>query len=263
MRGWLIVEFCVLFIALPVAFYVLWLTGQTPPMIPTLLVAFVGCLLFLLFDRRFNKRNLWRPRRLPKEAPRIALFFLAGAVGMAGVVLLLAPEQFLSFPRRNTRVWAIIMVLYPIFSVYPQELVYRTFLFHRYKPLFRSQTALILASAFAFGLMHIVFHHWLSVAMTFAGGLLFAWTYARTRSTLAASVEHALYGCFVFTVGLGSFFYSGAARARANGGGDRAAVEDLPAVDPSLDPVVLIERIGAEWLEAIATLLAGAQSLLG
>lgn len=260
MRGWLIVEFCVLFVALPLAFYFLWLAGQTPPMIPTLLVAFVGCLLFLIFDRRFNKRNLWRPRRIPREAPRIAMFFLAGAVCMAGIVLLLAPDEFLSLPRDRTRLWAFIMVLYPIFSVYPQELVYRTFLFHRYKPLFRSQTGLILASAFAFGLMHIVFHHWLSVVMTFAGGLLFAWTYARTRSTLAASVEHALYGCFVFTVGLGSFFYSGAARDRANG--DRAAA-DLPAVDPGLDPVMLIESVGAERIEAIATLLAGAQTLLG
>jgi membrane protease YdiL (CAAX protease family) len=249
MRGWLLVEFVFLFVALPVAFYLLLRAGQEPPMIPTLLVAFVGCMLFLLFDRRFNRRNLWRPRRLPSEAPRIAMFFVAGAIGMAGVVLLLAPEEFLSFPRRNTRVWAIIMVLYPVFSVYPQELVYRTFLFHRYKPLFRSQAGLILASAFAFGLMHIVFHHWLSVAMTFAGGLLFAWTYARTRSTLAATVEHALYGCFVFTVGLGSFFYSGGARERVNGRHDQAAASPSPEVDASLEPGVLVERIAPEGAE--------------
>jgi membrane protease YdiL (CAAX protease family) len=252
MRGWLIVEFCFLFVALPVAFAVMLLSGIRPFMIPTLLIAFVGCLLFLIFDRRFNRRNLWRSRTLPSEAPRIAMFFLAGAVCMAGVVLLLAPERFLSFPRENTRVWAIIMILYPVFSVYPQELVYRTFLFHRYRTLFRSQAALILASAFAFGLMHIVFLHWLSVLMTFAGGLLFAWTYARTRSTLAVTVEHALYGCFVFTVGLGSFFYGGAAFQRANGHRERAAITApaLPAVDASLDPVVLVEGVGPESVEA-------------
>lgn len=39
-----------------------------------------------------------------------------------------------------------------------------------------------------------------------AAGVLFAWTYERTRSTLAVSVEHALFGCWMFTVGLGSFF---------------------------------------------------------
>lgn len=249
MRGWLLVEFVFLFVALPVAFYLLQRFGAFAPMIPTLLVAFVGCLLFLLLDRRFNRRHLWSARSLREEGPRIAMLFIAGAIGMAGVVLLLWPEQFLAFPRRNTRVWAIIMIAYPVFSVYPQELVYRAFLFHRYRSLFRSETALIFASAGAFGLMHIVFQHWLSVAMTFAGGLLFAWTYARSRSMFATTVEHALYGCFVFTVGLGTFFYSGGARERINGRHEQAAVAPSPAVDAGLEPGVLVERIAPEGVE--------------
>jgi hypothetical protein len=43
--------------------------------------------------------------------------------------------------------------------------------------------------------------------MTLLGGTLFAFTYHRTRSLLACSVEHALYGCFVFTIGLEQLFY--------------------------------------------------------
>jgi hypothetical protein len=42
-----------------------------------------------------------------------------------------------------------------------------------------------------------------------AGGLLFAVTYHRTASAFAAAVEHALYGCFLITLGLGRFVYSG------------------------------------------------------
>ena len=47
--------------------------------------------------------------------------------------------------------------------------------------------------------------------MTAAGGWLFARDYARHRSLTLVCLEHAAYGCVIFTVGLGRFFYSGAA----------------------------------------------------
>jgi hypothetical protein len=33
-----------------------------------------------------------------------------------------------------------------------------------------------------------------------------------TGSLLTSSIEHALYGCWLFTVGLGQFFYHGRVR---------------------------------------------------
>jgi hypothetical protein len=39
--------------------------------------------------------------------------------------------------------------------------------------------------------------------------VLFAWTYDRTRSTLAVTIEHAIYGWWVFFTGLGWFVYAG------------------------------------------------------
>jgi membrane protease YdiL (CAAX protease family) len=68
---------------------------------------------------------------------------------------------------------------------------------------------MIVASAAAFAFLHIVFRNTLAVALTFAGGLLFAFRYAETDSLLTSSVEHALYGCWLFTVGLGQYFYHG------------------------------------------------------
>lgn len=47
--------------------------------------------------------------------------------------------------------WALVIVLYPILSVYPQELIFRAFLFHRYAPLFGNGVGLVAASAAAFG----------------------------------------------------------------------------------------------------------------
>ena len=48
----------------------------------------------------------------------------------------------------------------------------------------------------------------LSVLLTVIGGLLFGWTWLRTHSIWLVSLEHALFGCFAFTVGLARYFHS-------------------------------------------------------
>jgi membrane protease YdiL (CAAX protease family) len=67
------------------------------------------------------------------------------------------------------------------------------------------------ASATLFGLHHYIFHNWLAVALTLLGGIKFVLTYRRSRSLPLTCVEHAIYGCLVFTVGLGVFFHGGSA----------------------------------------------------
>jgi membrane protease YdiL (CAAX protease family) len=105
------------------------------------------------------------------------------------------------------------MLFYPVLSVYPQELAFRAYFFHRYAPVFRSKIAMILASAVAFGYAHIILHNWIAIIFTTVGGLLFAVTYWRTRSLLATCLEHAIYGCYIFTVGWGWYFYGGSLRS--------------------------------------------------
>lgn len=63
-----------------------------------------------------------------------------------------------------------------------------------------------MAWVFSFG--HIIYYHPFSLLATLVGGYLFAYTYWKSRSLLAASMEHALYGCFLYTIGLGRFFYT-------------------------------------------------------
>jgi uncharacterized protein len=104
------------------------------------------------------------------------------------------------------------MVLYPLLSVVPQTLIYRAFLFERYREIFRGQAVLIAASAVSFAWLHIALRNWVAPLLTLPAGLLFAWRYARTHSLAASAFEHALYGCAVFTLGLGAYFYTGAAR---------------------------------------------------
>jgi hypothetical protein len=48
------------------------------------------------------------------------------------------------------------------------------------------------------------------VILTLLGGLMFAKTYEETGSLVLSGIEHALYGGFLFTIGLGKYFYYGA-----------------------------------------------------
>ncbi|WP_215766000.1 CPBP family intramembrane glutamic endopeptidase [Gluconobacter cerinus] len=147
----------------------------------------------------------------PGEARRILLRFTA----LAPLIMLLTwwiwPDVFLSLPRQKPLFWLLVMVLYPILSVWPQEVLYRAFLFSRYGALFRIAPVTIAASAVAFGFAHILFLNWIAVGMTLIGGALFASDYSRHRSLTLTCFEHSLYGCLIFTVGLGRFFYTGAA----------------------------------------------------
>ncbi|MDO6597290.1 type II CAAX endopeptidase family protein [Oceanihabitans sp. 2_MG-2023] len=99
--------------------------------------------------------------------------------------------------------WLAILFVYSVFSVYPQELIYRTFYFQRYKNLFVNHQILMLVNAIVFSLAHLFFKNSLVILLTFVGGLLFAFTFHKTKSTFLVSIEHAIYGCWLFTVGMG------------------------------------------------------------
>ena len=179
--------------------------------IPLLVIGGVLVLAILLWDRTFDRRFLVRLEgSLPREVGRVGAIWLAAVVLLTPAVALAAPDEFLQMPRERPRLWVAIMLLYPLLSVYPQEVIFRAFFFHRYGPILGDSARLIAVNALAFGLAHAMFRNGIAVGMTTVGGALFAWTYWRTRSIPLVCLEHALYGCFVFTVGLGEYFYTGA-----------------------------------------------------
>ena len=122
------------------------------------------------------------------------------------------PDAMFSLILQHPKIWLLVMIAYPIISVLPQEFIYRVFFFERYQPLFGSGVTMIVASASVFSLGHIVFHNWPAVILTFVGGCLFGRSYQRTASLLLVSIEHALYGCAVFTIGYGAYFVEGTLR---------------------------------------------------
>ncbi|MEP6924456.1 MAG: CPBP family intramembrane glutamic endopeptidase [Pyrinomonadaceae bacterium] len=195
------------FILLPFVLRIWW---HPQIVFATLFFATIGVAIWLLRNRNFNRKLLWLGRHVRGEwnqLKRILLRFIICGALIAALVLFVFPGNFLDMPRENPVVWAIVMIFYPLLSVYPQELIYRTFFFERYRSLFRSKIATVFASAIGFGLIHIIFQNPLAVILTLIGGVFFAETYARTRSLRLVWFEHALYGCLIFTIGLGEFFY--------------------------------------------------------
>ena len=141
----------------------------------------------------------------------VFLRFLVLAPLIFAAAWLFMPEDFLSFPRRAPDRWLMVMFLYPLLSVWPQEIIYRAYIHRRYAPLWGAQNGYIVASALAFGYMHIIFLNVPAVILTTLLGALLARDYAKHRSLALVCLEHALYGCLIFTSGLGRFFHSGAA----------------------------------------------------
>jgi uncharacterized protein len=206
-RWYLGAEFVIVFFGLVLA-YTLFFRGTSP--IPVLLVLGAGAVYYLLRSPRFDRRDLWRAGALRGELRSVLLLWTITAAGCAAVVLLTEPGAFLYLPREEPGLWALIMIGYPLASVYPQELLFRAFVFHRYVPVFGDGLGMVAASAAAFGFVHIAFGNWVAVVLSAAGGWIFASRYRKSRSLLTVGVEHALYGLLMFTVGLGQYFYHGA-----------------------------------------------------
>jgi len=201
-----VLEFLLLFIGLPVVFYF----DLIPvPKVVALLIVMVVCITVLWGDSSYDLRKLFYRPQSARQRNLIIVrsLFVAGALGL--LVLGFMPDLFLVIPREKPQVWLIIMALYPVLSALPQELIYREFFFQRYEKLFATEWTLLLMSAASFSFLHIIYDNSLALILTFMGGLLFAKTYRQTRSLYWVSVEHAIYGCLVFTVGLGQYFYEG------------------------------------------------------
>lgn len=199
-------EWTLFFVAVPFFLRIWW---QPRIVFALLFIATAATAVWLFCRRRYDCRMFWRTnaRSEMRQLKKILIRFAVCGTMIAGFVLFVYPTDFLDMPRENPLIWAMVMILYPLLSVYPQEIIYRAFFFERYRRLFPNTWSAVIANAAAFGLIHIIFQNPLAVVLTIVGGVFFAETYARTRSLRLVWFEHALYGCLIFTIGLGQFFY--------------------------------------------------------
>jgi hypothetical protein len=210
-KHYLAAECALLFFIAPAALY-FFRFEMAFKIVPLVWLVALLCGFYLVRYRGYGRRALWIPEGLGHSLTGVVTRFLP----LAGLLTLMAwffiPERFFAFPRFNPRIWALVMLLYPLLAAYPQEVIYRAFFFERYRSLFSGPRQLIFINALSFGIGHAVYGNWLAPVLSTFGGILFAHRYQRSGSTLVVGIEHALWGNFIFSSGYGWYFYSGAIR---------------------------------------------------
>ena len=192
-------EFFVLFVLLPLS---LLLPYDFKIKAASILVGFTY-LLVMLFKSgsvRFNVERSINWRSFIKET---TVKLIAIACITTIYVYVVQPSSLFCVPLNNPGLWVMILLFYTLLSVWPQEVIYRTYFFNRYGTFFKDKRLLIVVNAIVFAMAHLFLRNTLVIVLTFIGGLLFAYTFKKTRSTTLVSIEHALYGNWLFTVGMG------------------------------------------------------------
>lgn len=194
-----LIEFFLIFFVIPVSFTI------TFPVWIKIIIGVTGFLyiIYVLLKIEKNKVKISKQLNWTSFFKETVIKLLVIAFITIVFVYFLDKESLFKVIINKPFLWMAILFIYSVFSVYPQELIYRTFYFQRYQNLFHNKNLFIFINAIVFSLAHLFFRNSLVIILTFLGGLLFAFTYKKTKSTLLVSIEHAIYGCWLFTVGMG------------------------------------------------------------
>ncbi len=201
---WLGIEFCLLFIGVPLLIFFEKNLIHPTIILPPVLIALI---LYFRKQKDFKAKDLIRLAIDKKCWIKQALLVLVSFVFLLAYVLLFEPANLFNLPKGNKNIWLAMLFFYPVFSAFGQEVVYRKFLFMRYQGLFSRKWQIILASGIVFSFVHIIYFSVLSLILTFILGIYLAWLYDKTRSVMLTSILHGILGWLIFTVGLGQHFW--------------------------------------------------------
>lgn len=193
------VELFLLFVVLPLSFLISY------PIAIKLALTIIGFLYILiilkrngLLKLRFPDKMYWKPFWKETVIKLAIVMIITGLY-----VLFVAPDKLFLVLIKKPHLWLMILFIYTFLSVWPQEIIYRTFFYERYQGLVKNKWLFVFINAILFSLAHLFLRSFLVQVLTFIGGMLFAYTYQKTKSTTLVSVEHAIYGNWLFTVGMG------------------------------------------------------------
>lgn len=201
----LLAEFIILFIAVPTTVALIEMPFHLV-FLPMFFV-FICAVWKTIQSGNVNWSMIWTGEQPEQEKQqlKILLFrFPILAFLLLALIKIYYPDNFLNFPQQYPGFFILFIVLYPLLSVIPQEFLYRTFFFKRYRVLFKQPLLMVVASTIVFSYLHIIFHNIESVLLTLIGGYLFSQTYRGSGSlrlvTLAGTLaddHHPLGHCGV------------------------------------------------------------------
>lgn len=196
------IEIVVLFIASPIILFL------EIPIIYKVIFLFLGVVyiaLISIFIEKFSKVNIDKKVK-QSSLKNIIIRFVIIAVLTTLVLYFQNKAQLFNVVLNKPDLWLKFSGVYILFSVIPQELIYRTFFVKRYQKIIKSEVLFLLINSILFSFAHIWFQSWTVLAFTFVGSLLFINTYLKTKSTWLVFLEHSLYGVWLYTVGYGEVF---------------------------------------------------------
>lgn len=160
-------------------------------------------LLLLCLDQNFDKKTFLQLRCRKNHLLMIIWRFGLSSAGILSLILIFSPGSFSQVPFNKPLTWVAFSIWYLLMSVIPQELLFRAYLFHRYRFLFKGKLPLIVISTLTFAFSHIVYGNYFALGLTLIGGYFFSVTYQKSRSLLITVAEHLMYGMLIFLSGVG------------------------------------------------------------
>lgn len=201
------VEFFLLCLVVP---GIIMVNKWAPQMFLFLWAATIYGYLVMRLVYRDRLRTLWNWQAVCwQNLKPVLIRWLIACVGMTLFLLIYDPDRLFGLFHYRPEIIPFLLVLYPVVSALPQEFIFCSFFFERYKDFFGSGSKMVIASGVMFAYAHCLYINPVAPTLSFFGGLIFASTYRKTNSLALVTIEHGLYGNFLFLIGLGFYFYGG------------------------------------------------------
>ena len=197
-----ILEIVFLFVVSPI---VLFLSIPVLYKVTYVMLGVVYITLISIFIEKFFKNKIDKKAK-QSIFKNIGTRFLIISITTTLVLYFQNKELLFNVIFSKPGLWLKFSGVYILFSVIPQEMIYRTFFVKRYKELVKNEWLFILINSILFSFAHIWFRSFTVLAFTFVGSLLFITTYLKAKSTWLIILEHSLYGVWLYTVGYGELF---------------------------------------------------------
>lgn len=207
-RLFLAIEFLLLCVAFPTSIIVFRLA---PYMLLLLWGAAIYC--YVVYKRHYHQdlKEIWKWKSVTWENMKpILVRWAICCVLMSAFIYFYDPDRMFNLINRRPGFIFALFVIYPVLSALPQEFIFCSYFFKRYDYFFPTNIAKVIASAITFAYAHMLFINPVAPTLSLVAGLIFAHTYVKHKSLALVTIEHGLYGNFLFLIGLGYYFYHGA-----------------------------------------------------
>jgi|TARA_B110000444_G_C18785671_1_gene569833 hypothetical protein len=201
-----VIELIIIGIVIPSIVIIYKLAGYT------LIILWIISLYCLVIHIKYNRnkiKDIFLFKEVNRKNLRLILFrWIIISICLTFFTYHFFPDKFLFLQKNNPNFIWLLFIFYPFFSALPQEFIFCTFFFNRYKNIITPAYTPIMSALF-FTFSHFFFINLIAPTLSIFAGLIFAHTYRKTNSLALVTLEHSLYGNTLFYIGLGYYFWGG------------------------------------------------------